>query len=153
MADISIFAGSVYGSAQFVAEQAEEMLAGKGFDVELFEDPEISDFAKANAVLVITSTTGQGDVPPNLELFVANLRDQFPLMNGKPFAVAALGDSSYGETYCGAGAQIHELLTELQGTAVTELLRVDACETLEPENEVLPWVESIAEKLASTAEA
>lgn len=147
MSEISIFAGSVYGGAQFVAEQAEEMLAEKGVNVSLFSDPEVSDFQEAKAVVVITSTTGQGDIPPNLELFVSDLRDQFPLMDGKPFAVAALGDSSYGDTYCGAGEQIFELLTELQGKPAAELLRIDATETLEPENEVVPWLANLVESL------
>ena len=149
MSDISIFAGSVYGGAQFVAEQAEEMLAEKGVDVSLFSDPEVSDFRDAKAVVVITSTTGQGDIPPNLELFVSDLRDQFPLMEGKPFAVAALGDSSYGDTYCGAGEQIFELLTELQGKPAAELLRIDATETLEPESEVVPWLVNLSETLTA----
>jgi flavodoxin len=68
-------------------------------------------------------------------------------MNNKPFAVAALGDSSYGESYCGGGKQFFELLTELQGKPVAELFRVDALETLAPEEEVVPWVKAIAEHL------
>jgi flavodoxin len=144
MSSISIFAGSVYGNAQHVAEEVQTMLEGDGIDCEVFTDPEVSDFTDAQSVLVITSTTGQGDVPPNLELFFSDLRDGFPLMNGKPFAVAGLGDSSYGESYCGGGRQFFELLTELQGKPVAEMFEVDAMETLAPEEEVVPWVKSIA---------
>ncbi|MDM7860219.1 flavodoxin [Alteromonas sp. ASW11-36] len=147
MKKITIFAGSVYGNAQHVAEQAQEALAAKGVESEVLTDPAVSDFSDAEAIVVITSTTGQGDIPPNLEFFHAELRDQFPLMNGKPFAVAALGDSSYGETFCGGGRQFQELLEELQGKAVVDMLEVDAIETLEPESEVVPWIEGIAEKL------
>ena len=74
-----------------------------------------------------------------------DLRDAFPLMEQKPFAVAALGDSSYGDTYCGAGKQVFELLEELQGKAVSPLLEVDAIETLEPEKDVVDWVSGILE--------
>jgi|AntRauMFilla1563_2_1112583.scaffolds.fasta_scaffold40285_2 flavodoxin len=147
MSSISIFAGSVYGNAQHVAEEVNDMLNAQGIDSEVFTDPETSDFTDAESVLIITSTTGQGDVPPNLELFYSDLRDSFPLMNNKPFAVAALGDSSYGESYCGGGKQFFELLTELQGKPVAELFRVDALETLAPEEEVVPWVKAIAEHL------
>ena len=147
MSKISIFAGSVYGNAQHVAEQVQQALADKQIDAEVYEDPSVDDFSNAESVLVITSTTGQGDVPPNLEFFLSELRDQFPLMDGKPFAVAALGDSSYGDTYCGGGRQFFETLTELQGHAVTDMLEVDAIETLEPETEVVPWVIGIADKL------
>ena len=149
MSSISIFAGLVYGNAQHVAEEVQTMLESQGIKSEVFTDPEVTDFTNANAVLVITSTTGQGDVPPNLELFISELRDKFPLMEGKPFAVAGLGDSSYGESFCGGGRQFFELLTELQGKPVAEMLEVDAMETLAPEEEVVQWVKSLAEPLSS----
>lgn len=147
MSSISIFAGSVYGNAQHVAEEVHDMLGAQGIESEVFTDPELSDFIDAESVLVITSTTGQGDVPPNLELFHSDLADTFPLMDSKPFAVVALGDSSYGESFCGGGRQFFELLSELQGKPVAEMFEVDALETLTPEEEVVPWVKAIAEKL------
>ena len=67
MATLKIIAGTVYGNAQHVAEQVEENLAEQGVDCELESDPSVSDFTDADAILVITSTTGQGDIPPNLE--------------------------------------------------------------------------------------
>ena len=143
MSKISIFVGSVYGNAQHVAEDVNTMFIAQGLESEVFTDPCLNDFKQATSLLFISSTTGQGDIPPNLEFFVEDLRDQFPLMEQKPFAVAGLGDSSYGETYCGAGRQIFELLTELQGKPLTELLEIDACETLEPEVEVVAWAEKL----------
>jgi len=140
MSKIGIFVGSVYGNAQQVAEDVDGMLKEQGLGSEVYTDPSLDDFKHVSSVLVISSTTGQGDVPPNLEFFIQDLRDQFPLMDQKPFAVVALGDSSYGETYCGAGRQIFDLLTELQGKPIADLLEMDACETLEPEVEVLAWV-------------
>ena len=149
MAKISIFAGSVYGNAQHVAEEAKDMFEKHGIESEVFTDPETSDFIDADAVVVITSMTGQGDVPPNLELFFSDLKDEFPLMNGKPFAVAGLGDSSYGDSYCGAGKQFQELLTELQGKSVADMLAVDAIETLAAEEEVVPWLENLVPALSA----
>jgi flavodoxin len=142
MPSVSIFAGSVYGNAQHVAEEVQAMLEAEGVSSEVFSDPSTSDFTDAESVLVITSTTGQGDIPPNLEFFHDELRDTFPLMNDKPFAVVGLGDSSYGDSYCGGGKQFFALLSELQGKPVSELFEVDAMETLAPEEEVLPWVKS-----------
>ncbi|MBT0585018.1 flavodoxin [Alteromonas oceanisediminis] len=147
MKKLSIFAGSVYGNAQHVAEEVQQALSDDGIDSSVHSDPSVDDFKEAEAVLVITSTTGQGDVPPNLEFFYAELRDQFPLMNGKPYAVAALGDSSYGDTYCGGGKQFAELLAELQGQPVADMLEIDAIETLEPETDVVAWVKGIKTKL------
>jgi flavodoxin len=147
MSKIGIFVGSVYGNAQHVAEDVNTMLSGQGLVSEVFTDPTLEDFKQVSFMLFISSTTGQGDIPPNLEFFIQDLRDQFPLMQQKPFAVAGLGDSSYGETYCGAGRQIFELLSELQGKPITELLEIDACETLEPEAEVVAWAEKLLPKL------
>lgn len=143
MSKIGIFVGSVYGNAQHVAEDVETMLGAQGRESQVFTDPTLDDFKQVSSMIFISSTTGQGDIPPNLEFFIQDLRDQFPLMEQKPFAVAGLGDSSYGETYCGAGRQIFELLTELQGKPITELLEIDACETLEPEVEVVAWAEKL----------
>ncbi|AEP30561.1 flavodoxin domain-containing protein [Brumicola nitratireducens] len=147
MRSVSIFAGSVYGNAQHVAEEAKTMFESKGVECEIFTDPETSDFSEAESIVVITSSTGQGDIPPNLELFHSDLRDEFPLINGKPFAVAALGDSSYGESFCGAGRQFQELLEELQGKPVANMLEVDAIETLAAEEEIVPWLENLVTSL------
>ena len=147
MAALSIFAGTVYGNAQHVAEEVQSSLSEQGIECEVFMDPAVSDFTEAEAILVVTSTTGQGDIPPNLEFVFADLKDAFPLLNDKPFAVAALGDSSYGDTFCGGGRQFHELLLELQGAAVADMLEVDAIETLEPEKDVVDWVNGIKDKL------
>ena len=147
MTDLGIFVGSVYGNAQHVAEQVQEMVTGKGFSAEVYMDPTLEDFKQNKAVLFVSSTTGQGDVPPNLEFFVMDLRDTMPLMAQKPFAVVGMGDSSYVDSYCGAGRQIFEVLTELQGKAVAEMLEVDAIETLEPEKDVVSWVESLVPAL------
>jgi len=149
MAKVSIFFGSVYGNAQQVAEDVQSHLEGKGVAAQVIEEPDVGALKEAESVLVITSTTGQGDVPPNLEWWVDDLKNEFPLLNQKPFAVAALGDISYGDTYCGAGRQVFELLEELQGKAVSPMLEVDAIETLEPESVVIEWVDTITDKLAS----
>ncbi|MGB2265052.1 MAG: flavodoxin, partial [Glaciecola sp.] len=56
--------------------------------------------------------------------------------------VIALGDSSYGDSYCGAGTLMFELLTELQGTPISDMVGIDAMETFEPEADVLAWLET-----------
>lgn len=51
-----------------------------------------------------------------------------------------LGDSSYGDTFCAAGRQWFELLTELQGNPKADMLEIDAGETLQAEDVALPWL-------------
>lgn len=148
MSKISIFVGSVYGNAQSVADQLHDAISAKGMDSEVFTDASVDDFAQAEAILIVTSTTGQGDVPPNLEFTYDELKGSAAVLAGKGFAVAALGDSSYGESYCGAGRKFFQLLQELKANPIAEMLEVDAIETLEPEADVIRWFESIAEKFA-----
>ncbi len=143
MKKVSILVGTVYGGAQFVAEEAEKILQRKGYLTQLNLEPKFNDvLAFAPDIwLVITSTTGQGDIPDNLLPFFIDVKDRFPLLTGKKYAVISLGDSGYGDTFCGAGKQFAELLAELQGTAMAPTLEIDAGETLQPEDLALPWIE------------
>ena len=143
MKKVSILVGTVYGGAQFVAEEAEKILQRKGYLTQLNLEPKLNDvLAFAPDIwLVITSTTGQGDIPDNLLPFFIDVKDRFPLLTGKKYAVISLGDSGYGDTFCGAGKQFAELLAELHGTAMAPTLEIDAGETLQPEDLALPWIE------------
>lgn len=143
MKKVAIMVGTVYGGAQFVAEEAEKILQSKGYSTQLNVEPKLNDvLAFAPDIwLVITSTTGQGDIPDNLLPFFIDVKDRFPLLTGKKYAVICLGDSGYGDTFCGAGKQFSELLAELQGTALAPALEIDAGETLQAEDLALPWIE------------
>ena len=142
MANILIITGSVYGGAQFVAEQVEQQLATQ-HQVTVTSTPSLTDLSQSSydTFLLISSTTGQGDLPDNLVSFYMDARDQMPLIPGKKYGVIALGDRSYGETFCAAGRMMDELFAELQGSKLGERLEIDACETLQPEDEALPWLE------------
>lgn len=146
MSRVSIFYGSVYGNAQQLAEDVQAELENMGVKAELLDEPTLDDVQMADELLFISSTTGQGDVPPNLEGLILDMESRFPLLDGRPFAVVGLGDSSYGETYCGAGRHIYALLEELQGSPKAPLFKVDACETLEPQDDVLPWIKQLYAK-------
>lgn len=144
MARIHVVFGSVYGAAEQLAQTLTQTLTGKGHQAVLFDNPDLAGVIqdRPDALLVVTSTTGQGDIPDNLVPFFVALKDAFPMLNGLPYGVITLGDSSYGDTYCGAGEQFDTLLDELGGHAVSAPLKVDACETLDPEGDALPWLDN-----------
>ncbi|GGB38892.1 flavodoxin [Oceanisphaera marina] len=146
MAAVDIIVGSVYGSAFSVAETLEEALVGAGHEVTLHEEAELSDLDTGHFWLWVTSTTGQGELPPNLLPLFEEMRERCPPMPQLRYALATLGDSSY-EDFCGAGVQVDALLQELQAQAVTDGLEVDASETLDPEEPALIWLSSWIEKI------
>ncbi|MCG2582312.1 MAG: flavodoxin [Marinobacter sp.] len=141
MAAIRILVGSVYGGALMTAKAIKKTLEPEGHTVTILENPVLDDITgNDDALLVCTSTTGQGEVPPNLLPFYLALREQLPQQPGRPFGVIVLGDSSYGDTFCGAGDSLEEALYETAARKVGNTLRIDALETTEPEMEALPWI-------------
>lgn len=140
MASLRILVGSVYGGALLTARAIRTALESDGHQVTLLESPRLGDILDNNdALLVCTSTTGQGELPPNLLPFWLELREQLPSLAGRPFGIIVLGDSSYGDTFCGAGNLMEEALLEAGARKLGDTLRIDAMETTEPEAEAVPW--------------
>ncbi len=148
MATIQILVGSVYGGALLTARAIKKELESEGHQIAVLENPVLDDITSNNApLLVCTSTTGQGELPPNLLPFYLALRDQLPQQPGRPFGIIVLGDSSYGDTFCGAGELMEEALYETSARKIGETLRIDALETMEPEADALPWVRAWLEQV------
>lgn len=140
MARVAIIMGSVFGAAQNLANAAQTKLHEAGHVTVYNPSALVTDVHDVDACLIITSTTGQGDLPQNIESFYFEARDTMPMQSNRVFGVIALGDSSY-PTFCGAGEKMEELFYELQGLAPVPMLKIDACETLEPESKALPWLD------------
>ena len=150
MAAIHILVGSVYGGALLTAREIRKRLEPDGHRIVVLENPVLNDLTQnEEPVLVCTSTTGQGEIPPTLLPLYLELKDQLPLKPGRPFGIIVLGDSSYGDTFCGAGALMEEVFQEMGGHKVGETLCIDALETIEPVEEALPWVRDWIRKLPS----
>ncbi|UVJ44862.1 flavodoxin [Pseudomonas sp. LS1212] len=140
---VAILCGSVYGTAEEVARHAATLLKAAGFEV-LCNSRAAFDEVQAfgpEAFLAVTSTTGMGELPDNLLPLYSQIRDVLPAAwRGLPGAVIGLGDSSYGDTFCGGGEQMRELFAELGVREVLEMLRLDASETVTPETDAEPWL-------------
>ncbi|RJG10371.1 flavodoxin [Pseudomonas cavernicola] len=146
---VAILSGSVFGTAEEVARHAEQVLKAAGFDA--WHNPraslaELQAFAP-EAFLAVTSTTGMGELPDNLQPLYYAIRDQLPAWRGLPGAVIGLGDSSYGDTFCAGGEQVRELFAELGIREAQAMLRLDASETVNPETDAEPWLADFAAAL------
>lgn len=147
---IGVFVGTVYGGAEEVAEAAVEKLVASGHDAQLYPEPQFDDFIRyrENVVLVVTSTTGEGEIPDNLMPLYLALNEQFPLMPELNYGVIALGDLSYGEErFCGGGRQVDELLQQLQAKPLIPILRVDACVNFDALEVAMPWLDEFVSRL------
>lgn len=142
MPTLTIVVGTMYGGALDVAEQVKPLFEQAGYTVEISEQPTVEDVTQGSGLsLFCVSTTGSGDFPGNFVPFVRSLKDQSPSLTKLRYGLIALGDSSYGDTFCGAGRALDELLQDLGARRLGERLEIDAMETFMADDAALPWVE------------
>lgn len=146
MPQLNILVGTMYGGALDVAEQVKPLLEKAGYDVNIVEQPTLDDLTDGEDIsLFVLSTTGSGDFPGNLVPFVRSLSDASPSLGELRYGLIALGDSSYGDTFCGAGRKLDTLLEDLGAQRLGERLEVDAMETFMADDAAIPWVEEWVE--------
>ncbi|MGL4545032.1 MAG: flavodoxin [Plesiomonas sp.] len=145
MARVGIFVGTVYGNAQLVADEAERILRVAGHDANIYEEGSLEDWQQylEAVVLVVTSTTGQGDLPDTIAPLYLAMQDTGLWQPKLRYGVIALGDSSY-ETFCGAGKQFDTLLHEQGAQRIQERLELDATSHPEPELTAREWIEAFS---------
>ncbi len=143
MPKLNILVGTMYGGALDVAEQVKPLFEQAGYTVAIHEQPSVDDIIEdeADLALFCVSTTGSGDFPGSFVPFVRNLREQSPALTSLRYGLIALGDSSYGDTFCGAGRALDGLLIEQGATRLGERLEIDAMETFMADDAAIPWVE------------
>ena len=92
-------------------------------------------------LIIICSTTGNGDAPENANIFWNTLKKRSlskTILNNMPFIVLGLGDTNY-DKFCHMGKSINKRLKEIGGTPYLELECADESnnfeETIENWNE------------------
>ena len=146
---LAIFSGSVFGSADEVADVAVERCRAAGLQVTRIKPVTVDALLAAapDAILVCTSPTGRRELPANIQDFYYDMQSRFPLLTDKPFGVIALGDAGYCDTFCQGGEQMRELLLDVQATELLPMLRLDAAETVTPETDAEPWLDDFIARL------
>jgi len=146
--NISIVVGTVYGGAKLVAEELQEALENLQHQVTLLEEARGADLEgeHIDMLLVVTSTTGAGDLPDDIVDLYTDLTTVPPRIAGLRYAVIALGDSSYGDTYCGGGLSLDAALADIGAERLAKPLQLDAMETVTPEEDAVPWVIELVQR-------
>ncbi len=142
--NILIIVGTESGNAQMVGETLEDDLTGQGHDVDVVEedtgDLEAMDLHGRDALLVVTSTHGLGELPDNIIPFAEALTQHAPSLSHLKYGVIALGDQTYGETFCKAGKDMDALLAAGGAHKRGERLEIDACTQPLPDEDALDWL-------------
>ncbi|PLT27929.1 assimilatory sulfite reductase (NADPH) flavoprotein subunit [Peribacillus deserti] len=139
--EVTILYGSQTGNAQGLAAKTGKTLEGRGFKVTVssMSDFKPNNLKKAENLLIIVSTHGEGDPPDNALSFHEFLHGRrAPKLDSLHFSVLALGDSSY-EFFCQTGKEFDARLEELGGTRIFP--RVD-CD-LDYDEPASEWMEGV----------
>lgn len=145
MQKINIVFGSVYGSAHFIATELGKALEKAGHSIELFEQPTLHLLNPAYPLLIVTSTTGDGELPMRLQPLLQALQRPNTQTPNLKYALIALGDSTYSH-YCGGGRALAHAFEQCGAQALVPALELDACHCVNPEDEALPWALKLIEE-------
>lgn len=149
MPKLTIISGTVYGTAEEVACHAAAFLQEQGIHTKHLPRADLAALLAddPSALLVVTSTTGMGEVPDTLQALLDEIEGYQPDWRGRPLAVIGLGDSGYGEQFCAAALQVHAQLLRLGMRDVQSQLQLDASETVTPAEDAEPWLLRLANNL------
>ena len=124
---LHIVYGTQTGTAEELAYDIEKLSQDKGFVSKVFEldDITMDKLREIKKLLIVTSTTGDGEIPDNGLTFWDNLSNLTELnITNLKYGVLALGDSSHYD-FCNAGKIIDEKLKELGANRIIDRQECD----------------------------
>jgi MioC protein len=144
-----VFVATMTGLADMCGEEVETALAGVGVACErkLMDGLDASAFAPFSLIVIVSSTYGHGEIPDNGQALFASLGEGADLA-GKHYAVFALGDRTYADTFCAAGDRWDEALAAAGAQRIVDIERHDASSGTLAEDVAGEWAAGWAGKLA-----
>lgn len=134
--------GSEMGSAEMVGDLVKDELEALGHEVSMVTGGSLDelDLEQRDAILVVSSTTGLGDVPQNIEPLYDELQEARPDLGHVRYGLVGMGDRNYKETFCGGPKKWDALLSDLGATCVGERLYLDATDHPTPDEDAILWL-------------
>jgi len=140
MAEFQIIVGSMLGGTEYVAEACEEKLLALKHNVSLHLKPSFEQITSRNQIwLICTSTHGAGDLPDNIQEFVADLSNCDQDLSSTSFIIIGVGDSNY-DTFCQAAKNIEKLLISKGCNKKLDVLTLDMSQDIDPEEHAQQWL-------------
>jgi MioC protein len=126
-ARIGIFVATMTGLAEICAEEIEIALQAADFEptVALMDGLGVDAFDPYDMLLIVSSTYGHGDIPDNGQSLFEALESGADL-SGKKYAIFALGDRTYADTFCAAGDRWDAAISACGATRFIDVERHDA---------------------------
>jgi len=124
---LNILWASMWGNAEMVAKKLNHIATEKGIESDLREmdDVSLSELQELKKVAIVTSTTGEGDMPDNGQGFWEDIRDAKDVsLNNLKYGVLALGDMAH-DNFCNAGKKVDNQLDKLGAQRVIERQECD----------------------------
>lgn len=140
MACVQLIVGTVGGTAWKTAQAAAVILNQLGHSARVNEESQPKDLLNPEEMLLIcTSTTGNGELPPNIRALYSVLDDEAVQLTGRRYGVIALGDTGYPR-FAHAAFLLEDALYRCGATRVGEILRLDAQVDDRPHVTAAHWV-------------
>lgn len=148
---VLIVYGSESGNAEGLADQTKKEASKRGLSpkVKGMDEVKLADLAKADNLLIITSTWGDGDPPDNaIELHSELMAATGSNFKGVNFSVCALGDTSY-DKFCETGKQFDNRIAEMGGSRIAPRRDCD----VDYEKDFQEWLASALSALGEQVES
>ncbi|VCU71485.1 Sulfite reductase [NADPH] flavoprotein alpha-component [Pigmentiphaga humi] len=140
---ITILVATMSGTAEMLADDLADKLAGAGLTarVRRMDEIQAADIAPG-LYLVCSSTYGVGEIPANGQALYDALQASRPDLDGVRYGVISLGDSLYPQTFCFGGRHFDELLAALGAQRIGTRLEHDTRSGRYPEDAAAEWLET-----------
>ncbi|MGE0788862.1 MAG: flavodoxin domain-containing protein [Sandaracinaceae bacterium] len=148
--EILLIVGSEMGNAEMVGDLVKDELEGQGHTVEMVTEGTVDGLGLADraTVLIISSTTGLGDVPQNVEPLYDELVASRPDLGRVRYGLVGMGDRNYKDTFCGGPRKWDAIFGELGARRVGDALLLDATDNPTPDQDAIAWLPSWLDLLA-----
>lgn len=124
---IGIFVATMTSLSELCAEEIEGALSAAGLtcDRQLMDGLDAGALMSYDMIIVVSSTYGHGEIPDNGQALYASLEAGADL-SGKDYAIFALGDRTYSDTFCAAGDSWDRALSACGARRAVAVQRHDA---------------------------